>query len=62
MGVALTVLLLGSAGLQRADFDAVYLWHVGLALLTAALCLPINTLPTALLKTRDSNSSLETTA
>lgn len=62
IGVALTVLLLGNAGLQRADFDAVYLCHVGLALLTAALCLPINTLPTAFLKTRDSNSSLETTA
>jgi len=40
MGVALTVLLLGSAGLQRADFDAVYLCHMSLALLTAALCLP----------------------
>lgn len=44
MGVALTVLLLGSAGLQRADFDAVYLCHMGLALMTAALCLPVNTL------------------
>lgn len=47
MGVALTVLLLGSAGLLRADFDAVYLCHMGLALLTAALCLPVNTLPAA---------------
>lgn len=55
MGVALTVLLLGSAGLQRADFDTVYLSHVGLALLTAALCLPINTKPATALKPRDSN-------
>lgn len=45
MGVALTVLLLGSAGLQRVDFNAVYLCHMSLALLTAALCLPVNTSP-----------------
>jgi len=44
MGVALTVLLLGSASLQRADFDAVYLCHMSLALLTAVLCLPVDTL------------------
>lgn len=44
MGVALTVLLLGSTVLHRADFDAIYLCHMGLALLTAALCLPVNTL------------------
>lgn len=62
MGVALTVLLLGSAGLQRADFNSVYLCHVGLALLTAALCLPINTLPATFVKTRDSHSSPESTA
>ncbi|WP_197378039.1 MFS transporter [Ralstonia pseudosolanacearum] len=43
MGVALTVLLLGHAGLQRADFDVLYLCHMGLALLTAGLCLPVNT-------------------
>lgn len=55
MGVALTVLLLGSAGLQRADFDTVYLCHVGLALLTAALCLPINTRPAIVLKPSGSN-------
>lgn len=45
MGVALTVLLLGSSSLQRVDFNFVYLWHVTLALLTAALCLPVNTSP-----------------
>lgn len=45
MGVAITVLLLGGAGLQRADFNAVYLCHMSLALLTAALCLPVNTSP-----------------
>jgi EmrB/QacA subfamily drug resistance transporter len=45
MGVAITVLLLGHAGLQRADFVALYGLHVALALLTAALCLPVNTRP-----------------
>lgn len=45
MGVALTVLLLGGATLRRADFDAVYLCHMSLALLTATLCLPVNTAP-----------------
>lgn len=45
MGVALTVLLLGHAGLQRADFTQLYGLHVALALLTALLCLPVNTKP-----------------
>lgn len=52
MGVALTVLLLGHAGLQRADFDVLYLCHMGLALLTAVLCLPVNTLPHTIAKSR----------
>jgi len=60
MGVALTVLLLGSAGLQRADFDAVYLCHISLALLTAALCLPVNTLSAVIAKARGSNSTEST--
>ena len=46
MGVALTVLP-GGAGLQRADFNAVYLCHMSPALLTAVLCLLVNTLPAA---------------
>lgn len=45
MGVALIVLLLGGTGLHRANFDAVYLCHMSLALLTAALCIPVNTMP-----------------
>ncbi|HEX2012688.1 MAG TPA: MFS transporter, partial [Roseateles sp.] len=45
MGVALTVLLLGHAGLERADFTRLYGVHVALALLTALLCLPVNTKP-----------------
>ncbi|MET7014780.1 MFS transporter [Uliginosibacterium flavum] len=45
IGVALTVMLLGSAVLKRADFNAVYLCHMSLALLTAALCLPVRTRP-----------------
>ena len=58
MGVAFTVLLLGSAVLRRADFDVVYLCHIGFALLTAALCLPVNTLPAA--KARDSRAHPQT--
>lgn len=50
MGVALTVLLLGGTALQRTDFNAVYLCHMSLALLTAALCLPVKTRPTAVAK------------
>ncbi|MHA6821409.1 MFS transporter [Ralstonia pseudosolanacearum] len=52
MGVALTVVLLGNAGLQRADFNALYICHMGLALMTAVLCLPVNTLPSNVARTR----------
>ena len=45
LGVAITVGLLGHAGLMRADFDVLYALHVGLALLTGALCLPVATRP-----------------
>jgi len=45
IGVALTVLLLGHGVVQRSDFNAVYSLHIGLALLTAALCLFVNTRP-----------------
>lgn len=45
LGVALTVALLGHATLQRDDFDFVYLVHLALALLTALLCLPVDTKP-----------------
>ncbi|GAP38347.1 MFS transporter [Piscinibacter sakaiensis] len=47
MGVALTVALLGDAALGRADFDALYLLHGALALLTALLCFPVDTRPRA---------------
>ena len=47
LGVAITVLLLGHAGVQRSDFVPLYALHVGLALLTAALCLPVDTRPGA---------------
>jgi len=47
MGVALTVLLLGHAGLARADFTRLYGLHAALALLTALLCLPVDTKPAA---------------
>jgi len=45
MGVAITVLLLGHAGLTHASFVPLYACHVGLALVTALLCLPVNTRP-----------------
>lgn len=45
LGVAIAVALLGHAGLQRADFDAMYLLHGALALLTGLLCLPVDTRP-----------------
>ncbi len=47
LGVALTVALLGHAALQRNDFDALYLLHGALALLTGLLCLPVDTRPRA---------------
>ncbi len=47
LGVALTVLWLGHAGLQRTDFTLLFGCHVGLALLTGLLCLPVNTRPRA---------------
>ncbi|MDB4972551.1 MAG: transporter [Myxococcaceae bacterium] len=47
LGVAITVALLGHGGVGRADFSWVYLTHVTLALLTAVLCLPVDTRPLA---------------
>jgi EmrB/QacA subfamily drug resistance transporter len=46
-GVALTILLIGHERLLRSDFSTLYGWHVGLALLTGALCLAVNTKPKA---------------
>ena len=45
LGVAVTVLLLGHAALVRADFTTLYALHFVLAVLTAVLCLPVNTRP-----------------
>ena len=45
IGVAITVLLIGHAGLTHTSFIPLYACHVGLALLTAVLCLPVNTRP-----------------
>lgn len=45
LGVAITVLLLGASPLARGDFTPLYLSHVGLALLTGLLCLPVDTRP-----------------
>ncbi|CUJ58550.1 Multidrug resistance protein B [Achromobacter xylosoxidans] len=45
LGVALTVLLLGKGALSHADFDPLYIGHVGLALLTGLLCLAVDTRP-----------------
>jgi EmrB/QacA subfamily drug resistance transporter len=45
IGVAVTVLLIGHAGVTRTDFVPLYLAHMGLALLTAVLCLAVHTKP-----------------
>ena len=50
MGVAITVLLIGHAGLTHASFVPLYVAHVMLALLTATLCLAVNTRPGAAAK------------
>jgi hypothetical protein len=47
IGVAISVLLLGQGTVQRGSFDAVYATHIGLALLTAMLCLFVRTRPAA---------------
>ncbi|MBI3368990.1 MAG: DHA2 family efflux MFS transporter permease subunit [Burkholderiales bacterium] len=43
LGVAITVLLVGHGGVQRANFLPLYGVFTLLALLTAVLCLPVNT-------------------
>lgn len=43
LGVAVTVLFVGHAGLVRADFLPLYGLHVSLALLTGVLCLGVHT-------------------
>ena len=45
LGVAITVLLIGHADLQRADFTSLYTLYVALAVLTGLLCLPVDTRP-----------------
>jgi len=45
MGVAVTVLLLGQSALTHTTFVPLYICHIALALLTAFLCLPVNTRP-----------------
>ena len=45
LGVAITVALLSHATLQRTDFNALYLLHAALAVLTGLLCWPVDTKP-----------------
>ena len=47
LGVAFTVALVGHATLQHSDFNAFYLLHGLLALLTGLLCWPVDTKPLA---------------
>ncbi len=47
LGVALTVVLVGGAAPQLADFHHLYIGHIALALLTGALCLRVETRPRA---------------
>jgi EmrB/QacA subfamily drug resistance transporter len=50
IGVAITVLVLGHAKLTHDSFVALYACHASLALLTALLCLPVNTRPQSIAK------------
>ncbi|WP_051241528.1 MFS transporter [Azohydromonas australica] len=52
IGVALTVLLVGHAGVQRGDFSGLYVLHILLALATAACCLAVDTRPAAAVPAR----------
>jgi hypothetical protein len=45
LGVAATVVLVGHAHPQLADFQRLYAAHIALALLTALLCLRVDTRP-----------------
>jgi EmrB/QacA subfamily drug resistance transporter len=45
LGVAATVAFVGHTGPQIADFRSLYLTHIALALITAILCLRIDTAP-----------------
>jgi EmrB/QacA subfamily drug resistance transporter len=45
LGVAVTVLLLGQGAASHDAFSPIYAGHVGLALLTAVLCLAVDTRP-----------------
>jgi EmrB/QacA subfamily drug resistance transporter len=56
VGVAITVLLLGHGTVQRGSFDAVYGVHIGLALLTAVLCMFVRTGQANLTAQRRTNS------
>ncbi|MDI4633420.1 DHA2 family efflux MFS transporter permease subunit [Pelomonas sp. V22] len=47
LGVAVTVLLLGHGVLSHASFVPLYAGHIGLALMTALLCLAVDTRPKA---------------
>ncbi len=45
LGVAITVALLGHATLGQGDFTLLYGLHMGLAVLTALFCIPVDTRP-----------------
>jgi hypothetical protein len=45
LGVAITVGLLGHAGMVRSDFNPLYGLHAALAVLTALLSVPVSTRP-----------------
>ncbi len=47
IGVALVVVMLGHGVLTRAEFTPVYATQVALSVLTALLCLPVDTRPKA---------------
>ena len=47
LGVALTVALVGQARRQISDFQTLYIVHIALAMLTALLCMRVDTKPRA---------------
>lgn len=49
IGVSITVLVLGKAQLNPTDFTPTYSIYIALALITAVLCIPINTHPKQLI-------------
>ena len=60
LGVAATIALVGHASPQLADFQRLYAVHITLALLTALMCLRVDTRPTGDASRRGGANDLST--